>query len=178
MEWNWDVTWSELWWNLNGTSSQLIVDCKSVHFQWLTNNEVMFFFRSDFNKSGSFCLTSSLGVIVFLTFCVHFITASLYTVIISTARIHCNYNYNKDLGTIMMIIIFTNQRVRLDKDWIVPTRWSWITEPPLVGQAPSWVYTWTLSSEIKFAEATEAPLFNGNRWANRFIIKKWLCMAV
>ena len=25
------------------------------------------------------------------------------------------------------------QRVRLDKDWIVPTRWSWITELPLVG---------------------------------------------
>ena len=33
-----------------------------------------------------------------------------------------------------------SQRVRLDKDWIVPIRWSWITEPPLVGQAPSWVY--------------------------------------
>ncbi len=32
-----------------------------------------------------------------------------------------------------------HQRVRLDKDWIVPTRWSWITETPLVGQAPSWV---------------------------------------
>ncbi len=31
------------------------------------------------------------------------------------------------------------QRVRLDKDWIVPTRWSWITEPWLVGQGLSWV---------------------------------------
>ena len=24
-------------------------------------------------------------------------------------------------------------------NWIVPTRWSWITEPPLVGQGPVWV---------------------------------------
>ncbi len=24
-------------------------------------------------------------------------------------------------------------------NWIVPTSWSWITEPPLVGQAPLWV---------------------------------------
>ena len=38
-------------------------------------------------------------------------------------------------------------RVRLDKDWILPTRWSWITEFPLVTQ-----------------EATGAPSFNGNGW--------------
>ncbi len=28
----------------------------------------------------------------------------------------------------------TFKRVRLDKDWIVPTHWSWMMEPPLVGQ--------------------------------------------
>ncbi len=31
------------------------------------------------------------------------------------------------------------ERVWLDKDWVVPTLWSWITESPLIGQAPSWV---------------------------------------
>ncbi len=35
--------------------------------------------------------------------------------------------------------IFCHKMVRLEKDWIVPTRWSWIAEPPSVGQAPSWL---------------------------------------
>ncbi len=86
------------------------------------------------------------------------------------------------------------KRVTLDKEWIVPTHWSWITEPPLVGRAPSWVCTmkqphnnyvaiakgfgfgkygdtWTLRSKIKFAEAIEAQHFNGNRWANTSLIQ-------
>ncbi len=54
--------------------------------------------------------------------------------------------------------------LRLEKDWIVPTRWSWITEPQLVGQAPSWVC-------MMFAEAIGAPLFNGNGWANNILIQ-------
>ncbi len=37
------------------------------------------------------------------------------------------------------------ERVRLDSDWIVPTRWSWITQHPLVGQAQSWV--WSLQKQ-------------------------------
>ena len=55
-------------------------------------------------------------------------------------------------------------------NWIVPTRWSWITEPPLVGQALSWVCC-TLPSEMKFAEAIGAPLFNLNGWANTSLIQ-------
>ncbi len=57
-----------------------------------------------------------------------------------------------------------HKRVRLGTDCIVPTCWSWITEPPLVGQAPSWVCMMKQphmfepchifeTSEMKFAEA-------------------------
>ncbi len=123
-------------------------------------------------------------------------------------------------------LLTLGKRVRLEKDCIVPTHWSWITESLLVGQAPSWVCmmkqphkggvhimgeicprsdpdiahmryylgpatlqiwtppyvaitrglarygdTWTLPSEMKFAEAIGAMLFNGNKWANTSLIQ-------
>ena len=51
---------------------------------------------------------------------------------------HCPNKYHSYFGYTEYELI-SLKRVRLDKDWIVPTQWSWITEPPLVGQAPSWV---------------------------------------
>ncbi len=53
------------------------------------------------------------------------------------------------------------QRVRLDKDWIVPTRYN--------GAPINW--TSSIMSGMKFVEATGAPLFNGNEWANTSLIQ-------
>ncbi len=63
------------------------------------------------------------------------------------------------------------KRVRLEKDWIVPTRWSWITETPLFGQAPPWVCIWTLPSEMTFAKAIRALLFKGKGCTNTRLIQ-------
>ncbi len=54
----------------------------------------------------------------------------------------CRCNIRVAPNNLSKPAVHTNRwakRVWLYKDGIVPTRWSWISQPPLVGQAPSWV---------------------------------------